>query len=260
MKKVIIVESNTQDLLDHAREYGLVSPADCYIRSFMYCEPDNEYITVFPYEKDIDEKLLSGCDGIAFSGANVAWSVDAVEAKPLRDLMERVFDLGLPTIGSCNGMQLAASLLGGKLVASANGFEIGLATNIQLTTVGAAHPMMEGRQVSYAAAAIHRDEVQTLPEGALLLAENAHSKVQAFAYQEQGVDFWGTQYHPEMRPRDVADTLRVKNGIFSESTELISDLSALADSPTVAEKFGTTPQAQTDAQRTLELRNWLRHL
>ena len=104
--------------------------------------------------------------------------------------MRKVFEAGLPTLGSCNGMQLAASVLGGQSSASPNGREDGLARDVTLTEAGRAHPFMAGRIDGYAAPCVHRDEVSRLPDGAVVLATNNHSEVQAFAYENDGIRFW----------------------------------------------------------------------
>ena len=104
-------------------------------------------------------------------------------------MMRDGFAVGLPTIGSCNGMQLAASVLGGSSTASPNGREDGLSGDIRLTNAGRNHVMMAGREDGYAVPCTHRDEVVRLPEVGVRLAGNGHSAVQAFAIDCDGIDF-----------------------------------------------------------------------
>ncbi|MDB2458797.1 gamma-glutamyl-gamma-aminobutyrate hydrolase family protein, partial [Planktomarina temperata] len=148
----------------------------------------------------------------------------------------------VPIWGSCNGMQLAAFMLGGICAASPRGDEEGLAEAITLTDIGREHPMMQGRASQFGVPCVHRDEVQRLPNGAVLLAGNAHSPVQAFAYETADISFWGTQYHPEFSRADVATWLadRGKSLPDSEEQDGQGDLAL--------------------ATRTLELQNWLAHV
>jgi len=148
----------------------------------------------------------------------------------------------VPIWGSCNGMQLAAFMLGGICAASPHGDEEGLAEAITLTDIGREHPMIQGRAGQFRAPCVHRDEVQRLPIGALLLAGNAHSPVQAFTYETADISFWGTQYHPEFSRADVATWLadRGKSLPDSEEQDGQGDLAL--------------------ATRTLELQNWLAHV
>ena len=60
--------------------------------------------------------------------------------------MEQVFTHAKPVWGSCNGLQLAAVVLGGSVAASPNGIEIGLAKDMMKTTDGQAHPMLAARE------------------------------------------------------------------------------------------------------------------
>jgi len=181
-------------------------------------------------------------DGVVFTGSAVAWCVDAPEGQALRDMWRQVTRWKVPIWGSCNGMQLAAFMLGGICAASPHGDEEGLAEAITLTDIGREHPMMQGRAGLFRAPCVHRDEVQRLPNGALLLAGNAHSPVQAFTYETADISFWGTQYHPEFSRADVATWLadRGKSLPDSEEQDGQGDLAL--------------------ATRTLELQNWLAHV
>ena len=179
---------------------------------------------------------------MVFTGSAVAWCVDAPEGQALRDIWRQVTRWQVPIWGSCNGMQLAAFMLGGICAASPRGDEEGLAEAITLTDIGREHPMMQGRASQFRVPCVHRDEVQRLPNGAVLLAGNAHSPVQAFAYETADISFWGTQYHPEFSRADVATWLadRGKSLPDSEEQDGQGDLAL--------------------ATRTLELQNWLAHV
>ena len=111
-------------------------------------------------------------DGVVLTGSGVAWCVDAPEGRILQDIWRTVVRWKVPIWASCNGMQLSAFMLGGQCAASPHGDEDGLANAITFTDIGRGHPMMQGRASQFHAPAVHRDEVQCLPEGARLLARN----------------------------------------------------------------------------------------
>lgn len=209
-----------------------------------------------PYDTPWQAEALDHADAVIFAGSSVDWSTDAPEAAPLRTAMEAVFKAGKPVWGSCNGMQLAAVVLGGTVGASPNGTEIGLARNIRMTTAGQSHAMMQGRRNGFAVACIHFDEVTALPQGATLLAGNAHSPVQAMAYTQGGVDFWGTQYHPELHSAQIAAILN-QSGDNPALANLLDKADTQDDA---AAELGTTPAEQSRAGHSLELANWLRHI
>jgi len=181
-------------------------------------------------------------DGVVLTGSAAPWCVDAPEGQVLRDIWEQVAGWKVPIWGSCNGMQLAAFMLGGRCAASPQGDEDGLAEAITLTDIGRVHPMMQGRAHQFCAPCVHRDEVQRLPHGARLLAGNAHSPVQAFAYETADISFWGTQYHPEFSLAEVAAWLADRGKSL----------------PDTEERDGQGDLAL--ATRTLELQNWLAHV
>ena len=154
-------------------------------------------------------------------------------------------------------MQLAATVLGGSVGASPKGLEVGVARDTRRVED---HPMFHGRTETWAVPCIHRDEVQRLPDDAILTATNDHSPIQAFAYTQNGVDFWGTQYHPELTITRIADYMRNGDGIFLDEARMIPDLDAAETNTDAAARIGTTPAALAFATRTLELANWLNHV
>jgi len=66
------------------------------------------YSEVVPY--DIPADKLRDADGIILSGGPASvYEEDAPHCDP------RIFDLGIPVLGICYGMQLMAGMLGGKV-------------------------------------------------------------------------------------------------------------------------------------------------
>lgn len=217
---------------------------------------DVEALIVAPYAA---ESLpdLSGVDGAVFTGSAVEWCADAPEARPLAEAMEAAFAAGLPVLGSCNGMQLAAHVLGGRLRASPKGREDGLARDIRLTEAGRSHPFMAGRRDGFAVPCVHRDEVARLPEGAVLLATNAHSDVQAFAMETGGVRFWGVQYHPEYTLDYVAERARNWPNL---GPAFAADLARADVDVEAAARIGARREDMAPQALLTELRNWLARL
>ena len=261
MTRIVILEANTPDIVDHRRSKGITTAAECYQIAFRDFGADVDSMIVEPYRDGFSAADLEGADAAIFTGSGVAWSVDGPEGKVYLDACQMVFDAGLPTFGSCNGLQMASVLLGGTVQHSPNGLEVGVARALTLTDAGRSHAMMAERDDGYCVPCIHRDEVGRLPDGAELLAGNEHSPVQAFSYKGNGVDFWGVQYHPEMTATNVAEMLQDRLDPFENEEEvLIRDLLALETSDEIAERHGTTSEAQRAETRALELRNWVSYL
>ena len=154
--------------------------AEGFEQAFQHLAPDADVRVVNPYAGFLNADDFAGVDGVVFTGSGVSWSTDAREAACQRAAMELAFDAGLPSWGSCNGMQLAAVVLGGQVAASPNGLEVGVARETRLTPAGQTHPQFKSRTAVFAVPCIHRDEVSRLPTGAVKLAQNNHSEHQAF--------------------------------------------------------------------------------
>lgn len=225
MTRILIVESNSRELLAQGK-----SAASFFVTTLLGLDAALELEIVAPYAGGV--LLPETADGVVFTGSGVDWATDAAEAAPLRAAMEASFGAGRPVWGSCNGLQLAAVVLGGQVGTSVKGREDGLALNIRPSVSGLRHPLLAGRVPGYSAPCVHRDEVSVVPAGAEVLAGNRHSAVQVLSYERDDVCFWGTQYHPEMRFADVASVCPSK---------------VEGDEPTFE-------------ARTLELRNWLSHV
>jgi len=254
MTHVLIVESNSPELLAQAKAHGHPSSADYYGQALQELDGALTYDTVAPYEGATMPETAQ-YDGVVFTGSGVEWCVDDARGKPLQEAMEHVFQTKVPVYGSCNGMQLAGFVLGGACGASPNGSEDGIAKDVTLTDAGRAHPMMAGRAPRFGVPCVHRDEVQRLPEGAVLLASNNHSPIQAFAYQDDTVDFWGTQYHPEFTAEKVSHYVGLKG-----NQVLCDDLAQAPNNEGAAKRIGITLHELAVPTRTLELQNWLRHI
>lgn len=268
MTRILILEGDDPHQLAISARQGQTSNAAYYSLAFQSISPsltnnslDLQIDTVQPYHHDfnLDQLDLAPYDGVVFTGSTVNWSVDDPEAKPLRDTMEKVFAQGIPTLGSCNGMQLAAVVLGGQVADSPNGRELGMARNIRLTKEGQQHMLHQGREDGYACCCIHRDEVSQLPTDAILTATNDHSQVQAFVYEQGAIQFWGMQYHPEMKPGQIS-ALIAGDGLFTGEAQLAEDLAAIQqDSNSDAvQRLGIRVSDLAPEMMMRELYNWLR--
>lgn len=252
---IALVEANTPARNAEAARAGLPSMAQAYGAALRRLTPDLKVRVIAPNAGQTP--VFEGCAGIVFTGSTESFATTSPEAAPMRAAMEVAFGAGVPIFGSCNGMQLAATVLGGEIGPSPE-FELGLARDITLTEAGGAHPMFAGKPARFASCAIHRDQVTRLPAGAVHLAGNTHSTHQAFTYEAEGIRYWGTQYHPELRPRDIADILAARDGLFDTGTDLVSDMNAIAAGDAeAAARWGTTPAAMLDHTRMSELRAFL---
>ena len=260
MTHILIVEGNSPEIISADHGQGA---ADIYAKALMACDAGIVCRIVKPYEHTLTpaDLQLQHTDGVVFTGSSVNWSTADKQAAPLRKVMEQVFAKGIPTLGSCNGLQLATVVLGGRIEASANGMELGIARDIRLTKAGLTHALHKDRHPSFVCPCMHRDQVSELPTGAVLTATNSHSLVQAMTYETNGVIYWGMQYHPEVSPLSFAQVLE-SNSMFGQNTALAADMRAADADPhgPAARRLGAMADDLEPSTRMLELRNWLSYL
>jgi GMP synthase (glutamine-hydrolysing) len=81
--------------------------------------------------------------------------------------------------------------------------------------------------------------------------------VQAFAYEQGGVRFWGVQYHPEYTLPFIAGRAREWNRI---PANIAGDIEQAEHSAEAAERLGVRIEDMQAEMRLTELRNWLSRL
>ncbi|WP_375401896.1 type 1 glutamine amidotransferase [uncultured Sphingomonas sp.] len=219
-----------------------------------------------------DEATIAGYDAVFLTGSPLHVYDDTPEAAREIAFMRTVFASGTPSFGSCAGLQVAVAAAGGTVRPMGDRREAGFARRIAATQAGRDHPLLAGRAPVWDAAAIHSDEVESLPESATLLAGNAVTAVQAAEIRVGPGVFWGVQYHPELSLTEVAAALRrqasdlVETGLVRAESEIEDQaalIDALAEDPTrrdLAWRLGLDAELIDRAKRTTELRNFLEHL
>ena len=264
MPHLLIIESDPPAIVDSLKTAGRRISVGRYARVFQSISDQISYDVTLPYAGDFERASLdfAAYDGFVFTGSNVSWSVDAPEALPLRQTMEATLKAQKPIFGSCNGLQLAAVLLGGTCGAAPTGMEIGLACNIALSSIGQIHPLHSGRTEPFCALSVHRDQVSKVPGGAIVTAGNEHSPVQAMVYEQGGVRFWGTQYHPEYSLADIIDSVSDANSLFFSEHEIVAELQAVQQDlcGEAAKRPGVSANDLKPYVCRTELRNWLQSL
>jgi len=105
----------------------------------------------------------------------------------------RIFDLGVPILGICYGMQIGAQILGGQ-VKPAKAREFGRA---KLTIVGeTADALVRGLPSETTVWMSHGDQVHDLPPEFVALAATATCPYAAAKHRTR--PFYGVQFHPEV--------------------------------------------------------------
>ncbi|MBG9980566.1 glutamine-hydrolyzing GMP synthase [Facklamia lactis] len=104
-----------------------------------------------------------------------------------------IFELGIPVLGICYGMQLTTQLLGGKVEAG-NQAEYGRSSiKVKNHQTGIFAGLAETEEVLMS----HNDLVSQVPEGFEVTASNDHCPIAAFENADRQI--YGVQFHPEVR-------------------------------------------------------------
>ena len=171
MEKVLVLDFGSQLTLliaRRVREQGI------------YCE-------VLPASSSITQIKQFAPKAIILSGG------PASVLKPTSPMVAPgIFELGVPILGICYGLQLMCKLLGGKLVTGGSG-EFGKAT----ITIKKPSALYKGVwQKSAPVWMSHGDSVITPPAGFEVVASSKHSRAAIVADEKR--KFYGVQFHPEV--------------------------------------------------------------
>jgi GMP synthase (glutamine-hydrolysing) len=149
----------------------------------------------------------------------------------------KIFELGIPTLGICYGMQLMAQDLGGR-VERTGVSEFGK-TDVK-AEAGALFTNLPPEQVAWMS---HRDSVTAPPDGARVVASSPSTPIAAFEDQDRGL--YGVQFHPEVVHTPYGNDL-LKNFLYS-----VADAPPTWTAAAVIEEQVERIRAQVGSQRVL---------
>lgn len=146
------------------------------------------YSALLPHTIKASEiKAMEGVKGIVFSGGpKSVYDEDAFMVD------EEIFNLGLPILGICYGMQLTAKYFGGEIKGS------------QTREYGKMDILIEDKSLLFKGLdskeevwMSHGDHVAVIPQGFKLLAKSQNGLVASIANEEKKI--YCVQFHPEVR-------------------------------------------------------------
>lgn len=156
------------------------------------------YSEMISYKTPIEEIQARQPKGIIFSGGPASVNhPDAPKVDPA------IYELGVPILGICYGMQLMTTQLGGTV-------EHPVVREYGKTTlkVDEAKDVWQGLGGERQCWMSHGDSVHELPEGFVVAAHTNHTPVAAMINVERR--FYGVQFHPEVKHTPDGQTMLEK--------------------------------------------------
>ncbi len=155
------------------------------------------FSVVLPFNATLDEIRSYSPVGIVLSGGP-----SSVYDKGAPHADKKVFELGVPVLGICYGLQFMVYALGGKVTPAAKR-EYGHA-KVELQVADS--ELFRGLPKVLAVWMSHGDSAEELPAGFRLTAKTPHAVA---AIENPGRKMWAVQFHPEVHHTPLgADILR----------------------------------------------------
>jgi GMP synthase (glutamine-hydrolysing) len=268
------MEGNTSKKRARGAELGVRSSSQIYVEAIRTHFPDLELDTINAADEDWafpDGRNWSDYDGLIVTGSSLhAYDTEFAVTNQIV-LVAEAGETGMPIFGSCWGLQIAVMAAGGEVEYNPRGREVGIARKIVPNEAGRTHPIFSLKNAAFDAPCIHYDEVTRLPDSAVLLASNAHSKVQAALIPVGQSTVWAVQYHPEFDLKQLLQLYRlygenmVKEGFFANEGAMIGytgKLERLIADPTdmgLRWQLGIDQDILDDRIRNGEIIAWIQH-
>lgn len=162
------------------------------------------YCEIHPFNYNLDEIKKFNPKGIILSGGP---SSVYDEESPM--VSKELFELGIPALGICYGMQLMSHCLGGKVEHSSKR-EFGRVYIDINNNSGLFEGFNNDSELDVWMS--HGDKVTEIPEGFITIASTENCKYAAVMHPER--NFWGVQFHPEVVHTNYGDKI-LGNFLFS---------------------------------------------
>ena len=145
------------------------------------------YSEIMPGHLPIDEIRRLNPKGIILTGGpNSVYLPDSPKCDP------KLWEMGIPILGICYGMQLMCHMLGGEVAPGGAG-EYG---RVVAKPAAPLSKLFRGTKESFAALMSHRDAVTCLPDGFCATASTANCTA---ACENTAKKLYGVQFHPETK-------------------------------------------------------------
>ncbi|MGE4419961.1 MAG: glutamine-hydrolyzing GMP synthase [Sulfurimonas sp.] len=152
---------------------------------------DKIYCEILPYHVSVEDIKAKNPKGIILSGGP-----SSVYSKDAYQVDQGVYNMGIPVLGICYGMQRIAVDFGGSVIRASH-HEYGKA-ELKIINAGEnCSPLLKDCDDERIVWMSHSDKVDVLPKGFEPIATSANSPYAAVANEQKRI--YAMQYHPEVQ-------------------------------------------------------------
>jgi GMP synthase (glutamine-hydrolysing) len=211
LNRYLIIDGYSKASRDALKAAGMQTAWNLYVNLLKQHVTDAEYDILLPSDPGVTmptSEELTAYAGILWTGCNLCvMDTDNPSVAAQIELAKRAYEVGIPSFGSCWGLQISAVAAGGKVIENPKGREMGIARKIILTQEGMDHPMYDGKAPVFDAFISHDDMVSEVPPGGTVLAGNDFTHIQSLSVTHKKGTFWSVQYHPEYDLNEMASLI-----------------------------------------------------
>lgn len=185
--------------------------------------------------------------GVVITGSGAMVSDRLPWSERTADWLRALRQQPVPLLGICYGHQLLAHAFGGEVGYHPAGREMGT-VSVELRVEAKDDPLFAALPSRFLAQTTHMQTVLSPPTGAVLLAENAHERCNAFRVDRH---LWGVQFHPEFSTRHMRGYISARRQQLSDEVrdwrQMMSSVRPAPWSRKLLQRFGRVCSGRTAA-------------
>lgn len=176
-------------------------------RAMFRCHAPQVELAVYDIRAGIYPRSPDECDAYISSGSASSVYDNEIWIGDFEDYLKYLYRTDKKFVGICFGHQMMARALGGTVAPSDKGWGVGI-KECELTL---RKPWMTPAAVGYSILVSHRDQIESLPAAAEILATSPDCEI---AMVQIGEHFLGIQGHPEFTPEYARALMDARTAII----------------------------------------------
>ncbi len=193
--------------------------------------PREAFHSLNVFSESLDAARLEGVDALVIGGSGeYCVSENHLSCQQaLFDFVKEARRRRVPTLGVCFGSHILAAAFGGQIVFDKSRQETGT-FEVTLTDAALGDPLFSASPKTFLAQFGHNDQIEHIPDRAILLATSERAGNQAWTFPHEPV--YAVQFHMELDEQWVIDRLNYYAALYLDSRDEFDEIrAALKPSP-----------------------------